>query len=64
MNLTRCNRADDERILAMLALRDEGLRADEIGPRFSITANAARKVFRKIDADTGDEAVSTVEQTA
>jgi hypothetical protein len=44
-------RADDERLLAMLDLRERGLNSPQIGERFGLRQNAVRTLFQRIDRD-------------
>lgn len=44
-------RAEDERLLAMLRLRDLGLNSPQIGRRFGLRQNAVRTLFQRIDRD-------------
>jgi hypothetical protein len=48
------DRAGDERLLQMLALRDRGLNSPEIGARFGLTQNAVRTTLQRIDRDTAE----------
>lgn len=47
----RATRADDERLLAMLDLRDRGLNSPQIGEQFGLRQNAVRTLFQRIDRD-------------
>lgn len=47
----RATREADERLLAMLALRDRGVRSPEIGEQFGMRSNAVRTLFQRIERD-------------
>jgi hypothetical protein len=48
------DRAGDERLLQMLALRDRGLNSPQIGARFGLTQHAVRTTLQRIDRDTAE----------
>lgn len=45
------DRADDERRLGMLRLRDKGWTSHRIGAAFKLTSSAVRTILRRIDED-------------